>query len=112
MIQFTTPVSAIDAPFKKAIKAEIEQLSYRELPLQQGLARSSVVSDDPITAIIISVEEQTATVLVKCGIFYSGIIGGCNCSDDPTPPNTEQEHCELLFEIARESGQASVTIVG
>ncbi len=112
MIQFVTPLSAGDETFKSAIKAEIEQLSYRELPLQQALSRTSVVSDDPVSAVIIAVEEQLKTVQVKCGIFYSGIIGGCNCADDPTPPSTEQEYCELLFEIELESGRAAVTIVG
>lgn len=112
MIQFDLPLPPpTDPSCHQQLKQQIETFSHHTLPLQQGLAHTSAVSDEPFSAMILHIEETPATLQVKCGIFYAGIIGGCNCSDDPTPVNTQTEHCELLFDINRNNGHATVTLL-
>lgn len=97
--------------FKQIFKNEVAQIEHKYLPLQQGLSLSSYVSDEKISAIINNSEENNAHIMIKTGIFYSGIIAGCSCSDDPTPLDTQNEYCELLFIIDKLTGQTSVSLI-
>ena len=97
---------ASDSAFKK----EIAELAHTQLPLQQCLSHSSQVSDEPIQAIILHRSEDSTALHIKAGIFYTGIIVGCSCADDPTPVDTIQEYCELLFRIDRQSAETRISI--
>jgi hypothetical protein len=97
--------------FRDVLKREIEQLDASALPLQQGLAGSSQVSDRPFQAMIIGVSEEAALIRVKAGIFYSGIIAGCSCADDPTPIDELNEYCVLQLDIDRTTADATVTLL-
>lgn len=90
--------------FDAVIKYEIEQLDASLLPLQQGLSASSYVSDSGIQVMIVKASESDEEITVKTGIFYTGIIAGCNCADDPSPVDEVNEYCEVNFVINRETG--------
>jgi len=96
--------------FNETFKHEVEQLDALQLPLQAGLSQSSVVSDEPFRVMVISSAESQHHIEVRAGIFYSGIIAGCSCSDDPTLVEPQTEYCELVFTIDRESGEMRVTL--
>jgi hypothetical protein len=97
--------------FIKTFKQEVANLPSSLLPLQQGLSLSSYVSDESINPIINNSSETPTHIVIKAGIFYSGIIAGCSCSDDPTPIDTQNEYCELLFNIDKLSAQTSVSLI-
>lgn len=97
--------------FADALKQEIEQLDAASLPLQQGLSQSSVVSDDPARAILLGTSERAGRLYARVGIFYTGIIPGCSCADDPSPPNDYTEYCEVQVEIDPETAEASFTLL-
>jgi len=97
--------------FRDVLKQEIEQLDAGVLPLQQGLSSSSYVTDRPYQAMIISVSEEAGLIRVKAGIFYTGIIAGCSCADDPTPIDEVNEYCELRLDIDRTSADTTVTLL-
>lgn len=99
------------ADFKTVLKHEISQLGAEHLPLQQGLSTGNYVSDAPITVSIHSVEEMEKVIRVHAGIFYQGIIGGCSCTDDPTPLSDINEYCEVQLDIDKASAVAVVTLV-
>ena len=99
------------AGFNGALKKEVEHLSVEQLPLQQGLEHSShAVYDDP-GVVILSVSEEGDYIRVKVGVFYSGIISGCSCADDPTPTDMVPEYCELQLDINKETGNTSVSLL-
>lgn len=98
--------------FRDALRTEIEQLKASQLPLQAGLSQSSYVSDEPFRVMVISATETESHIQVRAGIFYSGVIAGCNCADDPTPVEAQTEYCEALFNIDKKSGAATVTLAG
>ena len=97
--------------FRSVLKTEIEALDAALLPLQQGLAHSSHVSGEDFTAMILDVSEDENVVHAKVGVFYRGVIAGCNCADDPTPLDEQPEYCELLFEIDKTSAETTVRLL-
>lgn len=101
-----------DSTFEKTLKNEIEQLDAKLLPLQQGLSAGGYALYDSFKVMIIGVSEHNNYLQVKAGIFYRGVIAGCSCADDPSPTDVTTEYCEVLFEIDRGTGEASVSLVG
>lgn len=97
--------------FRDVLKREIEQLDAGQLPLQQGLSSSSYVTDRPFQAMIISVSEEAGLIRAKAGIFYTGVIAGCSCADDPTPIDEQTEYCVLQFDIDRATAETRVTLL-
>lgn len=97
--------------FTDTFKSEVEQLSRDVLPLQQGLSLSSYVSDEPFRVMVIQAREAQGVLRIKAGVFYSGIIAGCSCSDDPTPTDVQAEYCDLEFEIDPNNGETGVTLL-
>ncbi|VAW72793.1 hypothetical protein MNBD_GAMMA13-720 [hydrothermal vent metagenome] len=86
MIQLRNALSTWGTPeFNASLKAELENLGVDQLPLQQGLTYSSFALDKDLSVIIMSSAQNTDTLSVKAGIFYSGVIAGCSCADDPSP---------------------------
>lgn len=80
--------------FSCALKREIERLPAAVLPLPAGLSASSYVLDkNAIAAMAIDAREHAACIRATVGIFYSGVLGGCACTDDPTPANENNEYC-------------------
>lgn len=112
MIAFRQSLAAWgSSDFTERFKAELEALPADALPLQQGLSLSSYVSGEPFKVMVISSSAEADGIRVKAGIFYSGIIAGCSCSDDPTPTDVQAEYCDLLFTIDRQTAEASVTLL-
>jgi len=112
MLRFVASLEAIGSSrFAEILKSEIEQLDARLLPLQQGLSAGGYALYDTFSVMIICVSEHESFLWVKAGIFYHGIIAGCSCADDPSPTDVTTEYCEVVFEIDREMGKASVALV-
>ena len=97
--------------FRDVLKREIEQLDAGALPLQQGLSSSSYVTDRPFQAMIISVGEEAGLIRAKAGIFYTGVIAGCSCADDPTPIDEQTEYCVVQFDIDATTAETTVTLL-
>jgi hypothetical protein len=96
---------------KKMLKEELQGIDPALLPLQQGLSHSSYVSARPFSITILNITHSGETIRVKAGVFYTGIIAGCSCADDPTPQDEQNEYCELQFDINRVSGDATVMLL-
>ncbi len=112
MIRLTGTLNAWGTPdFNDILKREIEQVDAAQLPLQQGLSTGSYAIDDKINVMIISVSEAAGSIRVKAGIFYSGIIAGCSCADDPTPVNKESEYCVVQLDINKQTAATTVVLL-
>lgn len=97
--------------FEAILKKDIAQMKVDELPLQQGLANSSYALDTNINAIIIHVEELQKVLRVKAGVFYTGIIHGCNCADDPSPVDEISEYCEIQLDIDKLTAKTGILLI-
>lgn len=81
------------------------------LPLQQGLSNSSAVADGPITVVVKEVVGLEGFIRARLGLLYQGVIGGCSCTDDPTPDNVINEYCEVRLDIDRATAEARVSLI-
>lgn len=97
--------------FSDTLKVEIEQLDATQLPLQAGLTHSSYVSEDDFRVMILGDKETPSGIRVRAGIFYTGIIAGCNCADDPTPVDTQTEYCEVQLDIDSKTGETIIKLL-
>lgn len=99
------------ADFTRICKQVVQALPEQELPLQQALTRSSQVSRSPRNAVVLHTARNTEYLQLKVGVFYSGVVAGSCCSDDPTPLDEEPEYCELQFNIQPSDGMATVQLL-
>jgi hypothetical protein len=112
IIKLKKTLDAFDAPtFKDVMKDEVESLGIQLLPLQAGLTHGSYVSESKFIAMILGVSEETGVILVNASIFYTSIIAGCNCADDPSPIEEQTEYCEVQFKINKETAEATVNLL-
>ena len=112
MIQLKKILPAWGTPgFNSILKAELETLGVDQLPLQQGLTSSSFALDKNLAVIILRSSQNTDTISVKASIFYSGVLAGCSCADDPSPNDEQNEYCEVQLEIDRLTGETTVTLI-
>ena len=112
MISLGAALDAWGTPgFEAVLKAAVEQLDAAILPLQQGLSHSSYACDKDIKVVITRAVEVTGTLRVTAAVFYSGIIAGCSCADDPTPADTCPEYCEIQIDINMQTAGAVISLL-
>lgn len=112
MLQLTTILNAWGTPaFEETFRNTIMQMDAALLPLQQGLSHSSYTDGANRSVMILSISDDAEFIRVKTGIFYTGIIPGCSCADDPTPMNEIAEHCEVQFDIDKITAETNVTLL-
>lgn len=97
--------------FNDVLKNEIERLDLTDLPLQQALSQSSYAIEGSFQVMVISVADNPDAIQAKTGIFYSGLIPGCSCADDPTPVSEYSEYCEIRFDIDKNTAATSVVLL-
>ncbi len=111
-MQLSKALNAWNTPvFEEILKQEIQSLDGILLPLQQGLSHSSYASEENFTAVILRISDGDASICVKTGIFYTGLIPGCNCADDPSPDNEYAEYCEVEFDIDKKTAETKVRLL-
>jgi hypothetical protein len=112
VIKFTKSLNAWRRPeFEAVFKQEVRDLDKTILPLQAALSQSSHVSESAIDPVVLINSETEDHIRIKTGIFYSGIIAGSCCADDPTPLCEQAEYCELQFEIDKRTAQVSIDLL-
>lgn len=112
MLRLARTLNAWGQPdFKDTLKQEIEQLGSAQLPLQQGLSVSSYALDDKLDAVILDSTEDEGFLQIKAGLFYTGIIAGCSCADDPTRVDEQGEYCEVQIEINKLTAETTVVLL-
>ena len=96
--------------FNTVIKQELCSIDKNLLPLQEGLRYSSIANADSLSVSVLNIKDDEKQIFVKAGLFYTGIIAGCNCADDPTPVDENNEYCEALFCINKQTAETTVTL--
>jgi len=97
--------------FKDVLKREISQMDAKLLPLQQGMSLGSYAKGDNISATILNTTEDDHAIHAKAGIFFTSIIAGCSCADDPTPLDEQNEYCEVQFVIDKTTGETRASLI-
>lgn len=81
----------------------IMALSANTLPLQQCLSQGDMASEKPEKISIINSDETDSQIIVKLSVYFTEIISGCSCGDDPGILNG---YCEMQLALDKVSGDA------
>ncbi|WP_322521817.1 hypothetical protein SR882_02710 [Guyparkeria halophila] len=92
-------------------KAEIAALSPDALPLQQGMAHGNVAQGDTLSAMVIGSVIGPERLRIHAGLFFTSVVAGCACTNDPSPMNDEPEYVEVEFEIDCRDGATQVRLL-
>ena len=112
MLQLTKALNAWGTPgFNETLKHEIAHLNVDSLPLQQGLSQGNYTNGTNLGVIVMHVSDEADFIRAKTGIFYTSIISGCSCADDPTPISELTEYCEVVFDIDKTTAETTVTLL-
>jgi len=90
---------------------EVATLESSLLPLMQGMSQGSQITAADIGVMLISADDAGSCIQVRAGIFFSSVIAGCSCADDPSPVDENAEYCELRFDIDKEGARTEVLLL-
>lgn len=84
--------------FVITLKSEIEALPVGSLPLEDATTQGGRVGGEPIALAVLQAEDVGDAIHVRVAVFFTEVVGGCSCGDEPMPV---QARCELRVEIAK-----------
>jgi hypothetical protein len=96
------------AGFKQTLKAEIESLESTQLPLLKGISHGGVPDGGPVLVSVLKVEEQVERIDADLGVFFTEVLAGCSCGDEPM---SMQGYCEMRVSIDKSSAEARFQIL-
>ena len=91
--------------FAQDLRRQILALEPGTLPLQLAASRGGVVTGARDVTIL-HVRREGGLLLVRIGVFFTEVVGGCSCGDDPF---TTDDYCELYLRIDTASSRAEVS---
>jgi len=94
--------------FSDNLKIELAELDDLLDYLQKAMSGSSYATTEGMEILILSMSERNEIIEVDVGVFYSGLVPGCNCSDDPSPESVNQEYCELSIKLDKRTAAATI----
>ena len=94
--------------FKEIFKSEFLKLDLSTLPLHQSTTQGGYVDYTNIELTLLSTTENVRDILIKTGLFFNEIVGGCNCEDDPIEINN---YCILLISINKNTARCSFSLL-
>ncbi|MBU0500500.1 MAG: glucosamine--fructose-6-phosphate aminotransferase [Gammaproteobacteria bacterium] len=92
-----------DETFAQTLKGEIEALPSASLPLASG---TGYVEGDGFSVTILHAAADREAIRARIGVFFSEIMAGCSCGDEPVPTSA---YCELLVTIDKSTAEAIFT---
>lgn len=111
MIQLTRSLSCWGTPeFRQSFITEVSGLSLEQIPLQQAMRVGNMASKHNLDIMINKQNEDSEFIYIHTGIFFSSLISGCSCADDPTPVDYNTEYGEMLFRIDKKCGDTLIIV--
>ena len=84
----------------------IKALPRGSLPLQACCEQGGLADDHVISVSLLDMQHGRERIVARVGVFFTEVVGGCNCHDDPLEAN---RYCVLEVVIARPHGDAEFT---
>lgn len=91
------------AELKRRLAAALGRLPTGTVPLRHGCDQGGLVDDRNISASVLGLEQTADHLTARVGVFFTEIVGGCNCNDDPLQVNA---YCVVELIIERTTGVA------
>ena len=98
-----------DTPrFEQSLKHALEQLAPADLPLSRACNAGGLIEDSRLAVTVISAYAALQVIHVRLGIFFSELVGGCSCGDEPY---SQPGYCQLQVSIDRQTAEASFELL-
>jgi len=94
--------------FSQTLHDEIRNLGTGALPLYKGTAQGGIVDDSDLSVSVISTSENDNSIKATIGVFFSEIVGGCSCGDEPIAVNA---YCEFQVIIDKSTAEADISVI-
>lgn len=99
MFHLPRALSAWASPgFATTLASEIEALAADALPLDWATTQGGRVEAEPISVSLLQAEDAGASIQVRVAVFFTEIVGGCSCGDEPMGVPVR---CKLQLEISK-----------
>jgi len=106
MIDMHRTLRAYGSPdFETTLRRDLLQAGPEALGLQQALRAGSIALEDDLGVMLLSARESPTRLDLHLGLFYTSMVAGCSCADDPTPVGRNTEYCEVDLQIERATAQ-------
>ena len=93
--------------FAAALKAELASLDDGVLPLQHAATHGGMIDSNKLSISVISTNEIADGLLARVGIFFTEVVGGCSCGDEPFEANA---YCVLDISLDKSTGAAQFVL--
>lgn len=93
--------------FPQTLKSEIENLKTGALPLDKGVFQGGYIDDSNLAITVLHVTDDEKTIQAKVGIFFTEIVAGCSCGDEPMEQNA---YCEMQISIDKATAEAEFAV--
>lgn len=97
-----------DEVCRTALKRDLGNLDASVLPLHRATTQGGMVDDSRLSVTVLTAKEVDGRIQVRAGVFFTEVIGGCNCHDDPVEANG---YCQLGISIDPHDGSAAFTLL-
>ena len=94
--------------FSMQLKRAIEALDAGHLPLHQCVNQGGHVDASNMAVTVLNVTEVQDDIRARIGVFFTEVVGGCSCGDEPFE---QPVYCELGVTIDRQSGDAVFKVI-
>ena len=94
--------------FASTLRQEIADLPAGALPLEAALTQGGRIADGEIAVSLLGVSEDAAAIYARVGIFFTEVVGGCSCGDDPF---TESGYCRMQLRIDKATAEGTLTLL-
>lgn len=88
------------------LSTALRSLPPGSLPLQAGCEQGGLVDDSDLSVSILGLTRSGGETTARIGVFFTEIVGGCSCHDDPVRANA---HCMLEVVIRDADGVARIS---
>lgn len=94
--------------FAQQLKAALEQLPPGTLPLAQATTQGGQVDDSDVSVTVLALRDDGDVIRARVMVFFSEIVGGCSCGDDPLAGTAQGE---LEVWIDKRSAEAGFRLI-
>ena len=85
----------------------IDALPPGELPLQSCCTQGGIVDETERTISLLSVQHTDESIQARIGVFFTEVVGGCNCHDDPV---RHHAYCVVQIRINRRDANIEIAL--
>lgn len=100
--------STDDQQLKRQLALALAELPAEQLPLQDGCTQGGMIDASDLAVSVLDVQQSPGRLSARVGVFFTEVVGGCNCHDDPGRSNA---YCVLEVGVDGERDTLSLRVV-